>query len=51
MQRLGLNPSQDELDDLIRDIKKDMDEQIDRKELEEVKLRKYKQLKGKTVKP
>ena len=29
MQKLGLNPTQDELDDIIRDIDKDMDGQID----------------------
>ena len=29
MHRLGLNPTQDELDDIIRDIDKDMDGQID----------------------
>ena len=29
MKNLGLNPTQDELDDIIRDIDKDMDGQID----------------------
>ena len=29
MHRLGLSPTQDELDDIIRDIDKDMDGQID----------------------
>ena len=29
MQKLGLDPTQDELDDIIRDIDKDMDGQID----------------------
>ena len=29
MVKLGLNPTQDELDDIIRDIDKDMDGQID----------------------
>ena len=29
MRKLGLNPTQDELDDIIRDIDKDMDGEID----------------------
>ena len=29
MKNLGLNPTQDELDDIIRDIDKDMDGEID----------------------
>ena len=29
MLKLGLNPTQDELDDIIRDIDKDMDGEID----------------------
>ena len=29
MRKLGLNPTQDELDDILRDIDKDMDGEID----------------------